>query len=113
MKKVETFIRPENLEDIKEILTSMHISGLSVSEIMGCGKQKGWKNYVRGSEIDVNFIPKIKIEIVILDEQLEEVIDKICTISQTGEVGDGKIFVQDVLDAVRIRTKERGDAALK
>ena len=80
---------------------------------MGCGSQKGWKEYVRGSEVDYNFLPKIKIEIVIRDEQVEEVIEKICEKAYTGEVGDGKIFISDVADAVRIRTKERGEAAIK
>jgi len=113
MKKIEAFMRPEKLEDIREALVSLKINGLSISEIMGCGSQKGWKEYVRGSEVDYNFLPKIKIEIVIRDEQVEEVIEKICEKAYTGEVGDGKIFISDVADAVRIRTKERGEAAIK
>ena len=113
MKKIEAIIRPEKLQDIKDILASANISGLSISEIMGCGSQKGWKEYVRGSEVDFNFLPKIKLEIVVQDEQTEMVIDKICSVAQTGEVGDGKIFITDVLDAVRIRTKERSNLALK
>lgn len=113
MKKIEAFIRPEKLEDVKEVLNSSKISGLSISEIMGCGKQKGWKNYVRGTEADVNFLPKIKLEIVVLEEQVEEIIGKICQVSKTGEVGDGKIFVYDVVHAVRIRTGEEGEEVLK
>lgn len=113
MKKIEAFIRPEKLEDIKEALGEVHINGLSISQIMGFGNQKGWKEYVRGSEVDFNFLPKLKIEIVVKDEQVEEIIDKICEKAQTGEVGDGKIFVTEVLDAVRIRTKERGTAAVQ
>lgn len=113
MKKIEAIIRPEKLQDIKDILSSANINGLSISEIMGCGSQKGWKEYVRGSEVDFNFLPKIKLEIVVQDEQTEMVIDKICSVAQTGEVGDGKIFITDILDAVRIRTKERSELALK
>ncbi len=113
MKKIEAFIRPEKLEDIKELLCSLHINGLSVSEIMGCGNQKGWKEYVRGSEVEYNFLPKIKLETVVLDEQAESIIEKICEKAFTGEVGDGKIFVSDVQDAIRIRTRERGISALK
>ncbi|QEY35544.1 P-II family nitrogen regulator [Caproiciproducens galactitolivorans] len=113
MKKVEAFIRPEKLEDIKDVLNALKLNGLSVSQIMGCGKQKGWNEYVRGSEVDINFIQKIKIELIIQDDQLEEVVDKITENAQTGDVGDGKIFISDVADAVRIRTGERGIAALK
>lgn len=113
MKKIEAFIRPEKLEDIKEILQSLNINGLSISEIMGCGKQKGWKEFVRGSEVDIHFLPKIKIEMVILDEQMEEVIESICDKAFTGEVGDGKIFISEIQDAVRIRTRERNTSALK
>lgn len=113
MKKIEAIIRPEKLQDIKDTLASANINGLSISEIMGCGSQKGWKEYVRGSEVDFNFLPKIKLEIVVQDEQTEMVIDKICSVAQTGEVGDGKIFITDVLDAVRIRTRERSNLALK
>ena len=112
MKKIEAFIRPEKIEDIKEIVTSMHLSGLSISEVMGCGNQKGWKNYVRGSQVDVNFLPKIKIELVLFDEQVEEVVDKICEISKTGEVGDGKLFIYEVVEAIRIRTGEKGEKVL-
>lgn len=113
MKKIEAFIRPEKLEDIKEVLSSLNINGLSISEIMGCGNQKGWKEYVRGTEIDYNFLPKIKVEIVVMDEQAEEIIEKICEKAYTGNVGDGKIFITDIQDAVRIRTMERSVAALK
>lgn len=113
MKKVEAFIRPEKLEDIKDVLNALKLNGLSVSQIMGCGKQKGWNEYVRGSEVDINFIQKIKIELIIQDSQLEEVVEKITENAQTGDVGDGKIFISDVADAVRIRTGERGIAALK
>lgn len=113
MKKVEAFIRPEKLEDIKEVLRVQHLNGLSISQVMGCGNQKGWHEFVRGSEVDVNFLPKIKVELVVSDEQVEPVIRAICETAKTGEVGDGKIFVYDIADAVRIRTDERGEAAIR
>lgn len=113
MKKVEAFIRPEKLEEIKDVLKALHLNGLSISQVMGCGNQKGWPEFVRGSEVDVNFLPKVKIELVVEDTQVESVITGISEKARTGEVGDGKIFVSDILDAVRIRTGERGVAALK
>ncbi len=113
MKKIEAIIRPEKLEDIKEAFTSLHLNGLSITEIMGCGNQKGWKEFVRGAEVDYNFLSKIKIETVVEDEQAEAVIAKICETARTGDVGDGKIFISDIQDAVRIRTGERGVTALK
>jgi nitrogen regulatory protein P-II 1 len=113
MKKIEAFIRPEKLPDIKEILGQLDLNGLSVSQIMGAGNQKGWKEYVRGSEIEYNFLSKLKLEIVVLDSQVEAVVDKICEKAYTGDIGDGKIFISDVIDAVRIRTRERGEAAIK
>lgn len=112
MKKIEAFIRPEKMQDIKDLFKEMHINGLSVSQVMGCGNQKGWKNFVRGSEVDVNFLPKVRLEIVVKDEQAETIINSIVEKSWTGEVGDGKIFVYDVADAIRIRTKERGTDAI-
>ncbi|MHB1485734.1 MAG: P-II family nitrogen regulator [Saccharofermentanales bacterium] len=113
MKKIEMFIRPDKLEDVKEGFDALKINGLSISEVMGCGKQKGWKEYVRGSEVDYKFLKKIKIETVVTDDQLENVINTVCEKAQTGQVGDGKIFVYDVIDAIRIRTRERGEKAIK
>lgn len=113
MKKVEAFIRPEKLEDIKEVLNSLDLNGLSVSQIMGCGNQKGWKEFVRGTEVEVTFRPKIKIELVVQDEQADSVADLICEKAFTGEVGDGKIFIYEIQNAIRIRTKEKGISALK
>lgn len=113
MKKIEAYIRPENLEDIKVILDKHHLGGMSIMQIMGCGNQKGWKEYVRGSEVDYNFLKKIKIELVVLDEQADAVVESIIDVAHTGEFGDGKIFIYDVGDAIRVRTKEHGDAALK
>lgn len=113
MKKIEAFIRPEKLEDIKEILGKFNLNGLSIMQVMGCGSQKGWKKFVRGTEVDYNFLQKIKLEMVVLDEQVEDVVQGIIDISSTGEFGDGKIFIYDVSDAIRIRTKEHGEAAIK
>ncbi len=112
MKRIEAYIRPEMLDDIKDVIISMSLNGVTISEVLGCGSQKGWKEFVRGSEVDINFLPKIRIETVVMDDQVETVIDKICETAQTGDVGDGKIFVTEVLDAVRIRTKERGNTAI-
>ncbi len=112
MKKIEAYIKPDKLEDVKEILKDIAVNGLSISQIMGCGNQMGWKEFVRGSEVDYHFLPKIKVELVVLDSQVELVVRNICDIVRTGEVGDGKIFIYDVLDAIRIRTGERGNAAL-
>ena len=113
MKKIDAFIRPEKLEDIKANLDKMELNGLSVMQVMGFGKQKGWKEFVRGTEVDYNFLPKVKLEIVVSDEQVEPLIAMICEIAYTGNVGDGKIFVSDVQDAIRIRTRERGLNAVK
>ncbi len=113
MKKIDAYIRPEKLEEIKAHLEEMHLNGLSINQVMGAGKQKGWKEYVRGNEIDYNFLPKVKLEIVVSDEQVEDVVDKICEIAYTGSVGDGKIFISEILDAIRIRTRERGIEAVK
>ncbi len=113
MQKIEAYIRPEKLEDVKEIMDCLHLNGLSMVEVMGCGNQKGWKEYVRGTEIDYNFLRKIKIEMVVLDEQVEDVVRSIMDKVYTGEFGDGKIFIYDVKDAIRIRTQERGEDAVR
>lgn len=113
MVKIEAYIRPEKLEEVKAVLEKFHLNGMSIMQVMGCGNQKGWKEVVRGAEIDYNFLQKMKIELVVLDEQSEAVIDSITGICSTGEFGDGKIFIYEVKDAVRIRTKERGESAVK
>ncbi len=112
MKKVEAIIRPGKLEDIKEALNKYNINGLTISQVMGCGLQKGRKEYYRGTEVTMNLLPKIKIETVVKDEHLEEVIRIISKEARTGEVGDGKIFIYNIEDTVRIRTGERGDSAI-
>jgi nitrogen regulatory protein P-II 1 len=113
MKKIEAYIRPEKLEDVKAIVDKNKLNGMSITQIMGCGNQKGWKEIVRGTEVDFNFLQKIKIELVVLDEQIDNVVQSIVDELYTGEFGDGKIFIYDVADAIRVRTKERGDAAIK
>jgi nitrogen regulatory protein P-II 1 len=113
MKKIEAYIRPEKLEEMKAQLDMLQIYGLSINQLMGCGKQKGWKEYVRGTEVDYNFLPKIKLEMVVPDDRVEGIVTRICDIAYTGEVGDGKIFISEVIDAVRIRTRERGLDAVK
>ncbi|QAT48667.1 P-II family nitrogen regulator [Caproiciproducens sp. NJN-50] len=113
MKKIEAYIRPEQLEDIKEALKSLNVNGISVTQIMGSGCQRGYREFVRGTEVDYNFLKKIKIELVVSDSRLEEILDKIVETAKTGQVGDGKIFISEIQDALRIRTGERGEAALR
>lgn len=113
MKKIEAVIRPEQMEDIKEALKPMNLNGISVMQIMGSGCQRGWKEFIRGTEVDINFLPKIKMEMVVADSRAEEVIRIIMETAQTGEIGDGKIFISEISDAIRIRTGERGDAAVE
>ena len=113
MKKVEAYLRPEKLEDLKEALGEHQINGMTISQVMGCGNQKGWKKFIRGTEVDYNFLQKIKIEFVVSDDQVDRIVDAIIDKSATGEYGDGKIFVYNVDDAIRIRTNERGEEALK
>lgn len=113
MKKIEAYIRPEKIEDIKAIMTDHCLNGLSITQVVGCGNQKGWKKFVRGNEVDYNFLNKIKLELVVLDSQVENVVSAIIKKAYTGEFGDGKIFIYDVVDGIRIRTKERGDASIK
>lgn len=112
MKKIEAIIRPTCLEDVKDALKTIDFSGITISQIMGCGRQKGYSEIYRGTQIDINVLPKIKVEIVIDDQYTEQVIEAIVGASRLGEVGDGKIFVSDILDAIRIRTGERGRLAL-
>jgi nitrogen regulatory protein PII len=112
MKKIEAIIRPGKLEEIKESLNKYNIHGLTISQVMGCGLQKGRKEFYRGTEVNMNLLPKIKVEIVTKDENVEEIISIICKEAKTGEVGDGKIFVYNVENAIRIRTGEKGENAI-
>lgn len=112
MKKIEAIIRPFKLEDVKEALLDAGIRGLTITEVRGYGRQKGHTEIYRGSEYRIEFVPKIKIEIVVKDELVEKAIDTIIKIAKTGQVGDGKIFISEVTDVVRIRTGESGTEAL-
>jgi nitrogen regulatory protein P-II 1 len=112
MKKIEAYIRPFKLDDVKSALMELGIKGMSVSEVKGFGRQKGHTELYRGSEYHVDFLPKSKNEVVVTDEQVEPVVDAIVRVASTGQVGDGKIFILAVEDAIRIRTRESGDSAL-
>ncbi len=112
MKKIEAIIRPSRLDEVKEALTSAGVSGLTVTEVKGFGRQKGHKELYRGAEYVVDFLPKVKIEVVVPEEIVAQVIDAIERSARTGKVGDGKLFVYEVAEAVRLRTGERGDLAL-
>ncbi len=112
MKKLEIIIKPERLDDLKNILDDCHSTGLMISNIMGYGSQKGHKQVYRGNEYNMNLLPKVKVETVVDDAVAEIIIDKVIEEINTGNYGDGKIFVYDVCDAIRIRTGERGNEAL-
>ena len=112
MKKIEAIIKPFKLEDVKDGLGHIGLSGLTVSEVKGFGRQKGHTELYRGAEYVVDFLPKVKLDIIIADAMVEKVIDAITRTAHTGKIGDGKIFVMNVEEAVRIRTGEKGDAAI-
>ncbi len=112
MKRIEAFLRVNKLEDVKEALEDAGILGLSVEQVRGYGRQMGRTDKYRGSTYAINLLPKIRLEVVVSDEDLDLAIQTIIRASQTGEIGDGKIFVSEVDEAIRIRTGERGDAAL-
>lgn len=112
MKKVEAVIRHFKLEDVKNALAEQGIQGMTAVEVRGFGRQKGHSETYRGTEYAVDFVPKVKLEIVCSDEDLQQVIDTILNTAQTGQIGDGKVFVSDLADAIRIRTGEMGNDAL-
>jgi len=112
MKKIEAIIKPFKLDEVKDQLNEKGAFGITVSEVKGFGRQKGHTELYRGAEYVVDFLPKTKLEIVIKDEQLEEIIEVITKAAQTGRIGDGKIFVSDLVDVIRIRTEERGEDAI-
>ncbi|UWG98850.1 P-II family nitrogen regulator [Dehalobacter sp. DCM] len=112
MKKIECVIRPGKLEEVKEALGKFGVKGMTVTNVIGCGLQQGKTEVYRGSTYTINLLPKTKLEIVVRDEALENVIQIIADTARTGEIGDGKIFVYDMLDAVRIRTGESGEKAI-
>jgi nitrogen regulatory protein P-II 1 len=112
MKKVEAIIRHFKLEDVKNALTVQGVAGMTITEVRGFGRQKGHTEMYRGTEYEVDFVPKIKIEVVIPDAKLQGVLDTIMRSAQTGQVGDGKMFVTNLAEAVRIRTGESGESAI-
>ncbi len=112
MKKIEAIIKPFKLEEVKDALAELGIEGMTVSEVKGFGRQKGHTEIYRGSEYTVDFLPKIKIEVVLADEVLESATSAIVKAAKTGKIGDGKVFVLDVQEAVRIRTEEKGEKAI-
>ena len=112
MKKIEAIIKPFKLDEVREALSEIGVTGLTVTEVKGFGRQKGHTELYRGAEYVVDFLPKVKIELVILDNLLETSLDAIVKAARTGKIGDGKIFVTSVEQVVRIRTGETGDAAI-
>jgi nitrogen regulatory protein P-II 1 len=112
MKKIEAIIKPFKLEDVKEALSSLGVEGMTVSEVKGFGRQKGHTEIYRGSEYTVDFLPKIKIEVVLAESQVSPAVDAIIKAAKTGKIGDGKVFVSSIDNAIRIRTEETGEQAV-
>ncbi len=112
MKKIEAIIKPFKLEDVKEALSGLGVEGMTVSEVKGFGRQKGHTEIYRGSEYTVDFLPKIKIEVVLSDSQAAPAVEAIVKAAKTGKIGDGKVFVSSIDNAIRIRTEETGEQAV-
>ena len=112
MKKIEAVIKPFKLDEVKKAVTQAGVHGITVTEVRGFGRQKGHKEQYRGTEYTVDFVPKVKVEIVVSDKIAANVIDALVKAARTGEIGDGKVFVSNLEDVVRIRTGETGEAAL-
>jgi len=112
MKKIEAVIQPFKLEPVKEALHAISVQGMTVSEVKGFGRQKGIREVYRGMEYQVDFLPKVKIEIIAADDKVQAIVDTIISQARTGRIGDGKIFVSPVAETIRIRTGETGDAAV-
>ena len=112
MKKVEAIIKPFKVEDVKEALAALGIGGMTVTEVKGFGRQKGHTEVYRGSEYTAELLPKVKVELVVADEEVQPVVDAIVHAARTGKIGDGKVFVFPVEEAIRIRTDERGENAV-
>jgi nitrogen regulatory protein P-II 1 len=113
MKKIEAIIRPERLQAVQDALDELGVSGLTVSEVVGCGRQKGYTEQYRGSRANISLLPKIKVESVVSESIVESVVDAIVGGARTGEIGDGRVFVYPVEQAVRIRTDERGEDTVR
>jgi nitrogen regulatory protein P-II 1 len=112
MKKIEAIIKPFKLEEVKDALGEIGVEGMTVSEVKGFGRQKGHTEIYRGSEYTVDFLPKLKLELVLTDSQVEAAVDTIVKAARTGKIGDGKVFVSAIEEAVRIRTEEKGELAV-
>jgi nitrogen regulatory protein P-II 1 len=112
MKKIEAIIRHFKLEDVKNALTGQGVAGMTITEVRGFGRQKGHTETYRGTEYAVDFVPKVKLEVAVADDKLQNVVDTIIRSAQTGQIGDGKIFVSDLRDTIRIRTGETGGDAI-
>ena len=112
MKKIEAIIRHYKLEDVKNALSKAGMQGMTVTEVRGFGRQRGHKETYRGTEYTVDFLPKVKLEVVVADEEVSKAVETIMEVARTGQIGDGKIFVTDMSEMVRIRTGETGDEAL-
>ncbi|MDW7648619.1 MAG: P-II family nitrogen regulator [Nitrospiraceae bacterium] len=112
MKMIEAIIKPFKLDEVKDALLEIGLQGMTVTEVKGFGRQKGHKETYRGQEYSIEFVPKVKIEVAVTDAQLSRVLETIARAAKTGSIGDGKIFVRDLVDAVRIRTGETGETAL-
>jgi nitrogen regulatory protein P-II 1 len=112
MKKIEAIIQPFKLDEVKQALIGIGIDGMTISEVRGHGRQKGHKEVYRGQEYTVDLLPKVRIEMVLVDTLVEKAVETLATAARTGKIGDGKIFVYDVAEAIRIRNGDRGDAAI-
>ncbi len=112
MKKIEAIVKPFKLDEIKEALTKAGIIGMTISEVRGFGRQKGHTEMYRGGEYTVDFVPKLRIEVVVPDQRVDAVVSLICSVANTGNIGDGKVFVSPLEDVVRIRTGEHGERAI-
>jgi nitrogen regulatory protein P-II 1 len=112
MKKIEAIIQPHKLEEVKEALKAIGIDGMTITEVRGHGRQKGHKEVYRGMEYQVDLLPKVKLELVVTDARFDEVIQTVVSSARSGKIGDGKIFVFDVAEAIRIRNDDRGEGAL-
>jgi nitrogen regulatory protein P-II 1 len=112
MKKIEAIIQPHKLEDVKEALKAIGVDGMTITEVRGHGRQKGHKEVYRGMEYQVDLLPKVKVEMVISDQRADEVVRTVVNSARTGKIGDGKVFVYDVAEAIRIRNDDRGEGAL-
>jgi nitrogen regulatory protein P-II 1 len=112
MKKIEAVIKPFKLDDVKEALNELGVVGMTVTEVRGFGRQKGHTELYRGSEYTIDFLPKVKVEVVVPDGQVDKVVAAICAAAKTGSIGDGKVFVLPIDESIRIRTGEKGESAV-